>query len=124
MILTGAGDGFTGSRAYEGVEKDFHTMRPEAWEHLHADGMELTDSLLARADMIFTASPSNDPTAIDSVTGRTYQRYASKLAPAASRASASTTTTRSHIGSMAPKTRVRGKSSMRLAIQPEQARVA
>ncbi|WP_038210986.1 enoyl-CoA hydratase/isomerase family protein [Xenophilus azovorans] len=55
MILTGVGDEFTGPRASEGVEKGFHAMRPEAWEHLHADGMELMDSLLAIQALVIGA---------------------------------------------------------------------
>ncbi len=47
MIITGTGGEFSGPRASEGVEKGFHAMRPEAWEHLHADGMELMDALLS-----------------------------------------------------------------------------
>lgn len=48
MILTGTGAEFSGPRPADGgIEKGFHAMRPEAWEHLHADGMELMDALLA-----------------------------------------------------------------------------
>jgi len=62
-------------------------------------GALLTASRLASAETILGASPSSDPTAIDSVTGRSYQRYANRLAPAASTTSATTTTMRSQIGS-------------------------
>ena len=55
MILTGSGDEFTGPRASEGVEKGFHSMPPEAWEHLHADGMELMDSLLSIQALVIGA---------------------------------------------------------------------
>lgn len=55
MILTGTGNEFSGPRASEGVEKGFHAMRPEAWEHLHADGMELMDSLLSIQALVIGA---------------------------------------------------------------------
>jgi len=45
------------------------------------------------------------PTAIDSVTGRSYQRYANRLAPAANTTSATTTAMRSQIGSFIGKFR-------------------
>src|SRR5215510_11812345 len=60
----------------------------------------LTASLLASAETILGASPSRDPTAIDSVTGRTYQRYANRLAPAARATTPATAAMRSQIGSL------------------------
>src|SRR6516225_7913305 len=68
-------------------------------------GASVTASRLASAETILGASPSSDPTAIDSVTGRSYQRYANRLAPAASTTSATTTTMRSQIGSFTSKFR-------------------
>src|SRR5689334_1307963 len=72
----------------------------------------MTASLLASADTILGASPSSDPTAIVKVTGRTYQRYANRLALAASTTNDNTTTMRSQIGSLAALIPTRDKSSM------------
>lgn len=55
MILTGTGDEFSGPRASEGVEKGFHSMPAASWEHLHADGMELMDSLLSIQALVIGA---------------------------------------------------------------------
>lgn len=56
MIMTGTGDEFSGPRpANGGIEKGFHAMRPEQWEHLHADGMELMDSLLSIQALVIGA---------------------------------------------------------------------
>ena len=55
MILTGTGNEFSGPRASEGVEPGFHAMKAGAWEHLHADGMELMDSLLSIQALVIGA---------------------------------------------------------------------
>jgi hypothetical protein len=67
---------------------------------LSRTGAFISASRLASADTTFGASPSKDPTAIDNVTGLTYQWYANQLAPAARRASAATTKMRSQVGSL------------------------
>src|SRR5215471_2711637 len=67
---------------------------------LSRTGAFISASRLASADTTFGASPSKDPTAIDRVTGRVYQRYANRLAPAARTTSPATTAIRSQIGSL------------------------
>src|SRR5262249_50843338 len=52
------------------------SMGPDVSTIFSRTGALLTASLLAIAEMILGASPSSEPTAIVSVTGRTYQRYA------------------------------------------------
>src|SRR5436853_3781589 len=56
------------------------SIGPAVSTTLSRTGALIAASRLASADTILGASPSNDPTAIDSVTGRTYQRYANRLA--------------------------------------------
>jgi len=55
MVLTGTGEEFSGPRASEGVEKGFHSMRAAHWDELHADGMELMDSLLSIQALVIGA---------------------------------------------------------------------
>jgi enoyl-CoA hydratase/carnithine racemase len=55
MILTGTGNTFSGPRASEGVEAGMHSMRASSWEHVHADGMELMDSLLSIQALVIGA---------------------------------------------------------------------
>jgi len=55
MILTGTGDKFSGPRASESVVKGLHSMPAASWERLHADGMELMDSLLSIQALVIAA---------------------------------------------------------------------
>jgi enoyl-CoA hydratase/carnithine racemase len=56
MILTGTGDTFSGPRASEApVEPGLHSRSARSWEHLHADGMELMDSLLSIQALVIAA---------------------------------------------------------------------
>ena len=47
VIVTGTGDAFSGPRASESDTKAVHSMPASAWDHVHADGMELIDALLS-----------------------------------------------------------------------------
>src|SRR5262249_37960486 len=55
-------------------------------------------SLLASAATTLLASPSNDPTAMVSVSGREYQRQPNRLAPATRTTIPATRVMRSHVG--------------------------
>jgi enoyl-CoA hydratase/carnithine racemase len=55
VILTGTGNEFTGPRASEGVEKGFHKMTPEAWEPIHAEMVDIIDSLLSIQSIVIAA---------------------------------------------------------------------
>ena len=70
------------------------------------------------ADMILPASPSSEPTAIVSVSGLVYQRYANRPAPAASTKTPATRTTRSQAGNLIEFMLAPGDNGVSRSIRP------